>query len=322
MELAHAGVGYVEVEEVIRSSLLAQGLAVAEEFHLGQVGVHGDLGHVLHAIHIALAADVNEGIVAQPGLVGIEGVLLVLAVDGHQTLVVLAVLATLGTVVGAEVEHVPHMGGPDVLAGEQLLDQLFVEEGLIFLGVVTLGGLGGVPVQGFAAVLGHAHRDVGVLGVELIEPGAVHGGVAAVPAEVVVPAHHVGDLDVLSIHAAHGHDGHGGEAGLVHLMHQIVQNAMVLQQVGILGTLHGDLVGETPHHDGGVVVVLGDQFLHLGDGVLAALGHVLGDVGDLSPILSKIFSFVPIPRQNSSGSDNSILLTRANNGYNDFCFYS
>ena len=44
-----------------------------------------------------------------------------------------------------------------------------------------------------------------------------------------------------------------------------------------------NLVAETPDHDGCVVVVLNDQLLHLGDGVLAAAGHMLGDVGDLRP---------------------------------------
>ena len=32
-----------------------------------------------------------------------------------------------------------------------------------------------------------------------------------------------------------------------------------------------------------MIVALGDELLHLGDGILPALGHVLGDIGDLGP---------------------------------------
>ena len=58
---------------------------------------------------------------------------------------------------------------------------------------------------------------------------------------------------------------------------------MVHQQIGVLGTVHGDLVAQAPEADGGVVVALGDELGHLRHGILPALGHVLGDVGDLRP---------------------------------------
>ena len=135
----------------------------------------------------------DEGLVAEPCLVGIEGVLLVLAVDGDQALVVLAVFAALRPGIGTEVEHIPAMGGPDIGTGEQLLDQFFVVVGLVFLGVVTLCRIGGVPVQCLTAVFADTDGDVGVFGVEIIQPGAVHIGLAAVPAEIVVVADKVGN---------------------------------------------------------------------------------------------------------------------------------
>ena len=49
------------------------------------------------------------------------------------------------------------------------------------------------------------------------------------------------------------------------------------------GALHRDLVGKSAGDDGGVVVCLGDQFLHLRDGVLDAVGHMAGGIGDLRP---------------------------------------
>ena len=118
---------------------------------------------------------------------------------------------------------------------------------------------------------------------ELIEPGAVHGGIAAVPTEVMVVGNGIGDVDILLIHIAHGNNCHGGGTGLVQLVAQIVENMVVLQQIGILGILHGDLVGQTPDNDGGMVVILDDQLLHLVDGVLAAAGHMLGNIGNFRP---------------------------------------
>ena len=57
---------------------------------------------------------------------------------------------------------------------------------------------------------------------------------------------------------------------------------MVLKQI-LGGAADGDLVGKTPNNDRCVVVVLGDEFLHLGDGVLTAGGHVTGNIGDFCP---------------------------------------
>ena len=128
----------------------------------------------------------DEGLIGKPGLVCIEGVLLILPVDGDQSLVVLAVFTAFGPGIGTEVEHVPHMGCPEVLPGEELLYEFLMVVCLILLGVIPLDGLRGVPVQGLAAVLGAADGTVRILLMELIEPGTVHGGLPAVPAEVVV----------------------------------------------------------------------------------------------------------------------------------------
>ncbi|MBR6607303.1 MAG: hypothetical protein IKK98_01365, partial [Oscillospiraceae bacterium] len=45
-----------------------------------------------------------------------------------------------------------------------------------------------------AAVLGTADRDGGMGLVEIVEPGTVHGGVTAVPAEVMVVGNGIRDL--------------------------------------------------------------------------------------------------------------------------------
>ena len=196
---------------------------------------------------------------------------------------VLAVFAALVAGIGAEVEHVPAVGGPDEFPGEELADQFLVVMGLVFLGIVALLGVGGVPVQGLAAVFADAHAHVGVLLVELVEPGAVHVRVAAVPAEIVVEAAKVGDGQVFRVHGAVRKGRQGGQADGIHLMHQVVEDPVVFQQIGILFALHGDLVAQAPHADGGVVIALGHKLGHLADGVFPAAGHVLGDIGDLRP---------------------------------------
>ena len=98
---------------MICGGFLAQADAVGEQLHLGLVGIDGNAAGVLHPVDVPLAADVHEGLVAEPGLVGVEGILLILAVEGDQALVVHAVFAALVAAVGGKVEHVPHVGGPD-----------------------------------------------------------------------------------------------------------------------------------------------------------------------------------------------------------------
>ena len=98
----------------------------------------------------------------------------------------------------------------------------------------------------------------------------------------------VGDADVLGIHGTHGDNRHGGGTGLVHLMAQVVEDAVIFQKI-IVDTAHGNLIGKTPDHDGRMVVVLGNQLLHLADGVLTAGGHMLGNVGNFSPDHQTLF---------------------------------
>ena len=278
-----ACIGHIKVEEVVCCFLHAERYAVGKQFHGLLVGVNSNLGHILYPIHVALAAQVDKGLVAEPCLVGIEGILLILTVEGHKALMVLAVFAALIPGVSAKVEHIPHMGSPHKLPGEQLLDQLLMVVGLVFLGVITLGGVGGMPVQRFAAILRTANGNIGVLSVEVIEPGAVHRGVTAVPAKIVVVGNHVRNLDVGRIDGTGRNRRNGGQSGLVHFVAQIVEDVVVFQQIGVSVALHGNLIGQAPNHDGGVIIVLRNQFGHLGNGVFPAGGHVVGDVGNFCP---------------------------------------
>ena len=134
------------------------------------------------------------------------------------------------------------------------------------------------------AVLGDADADVGVLGVELVQPGPVLLHLAAVPAEVVVVALHVGDLVHGPVGGGHGHVGDGGQAGGIQLVGQLVQLMVVGHQL-VGDAADEDLIGNAPEADGGVVVVLDDQLRQLADAVLVGAGVLVehADEGDLRP---------------------------------------
>ena len=66
-------------------------------------------------------------------------------------------------------------------------------------------------------------------------------------------------------------------------MNHVVEKAVVVQHVLLVLRRDGDFVRHAPADDGRMIVVLLNQFLHLADGVRAAVGHVLADVGDFRP---------------------------------------
>src|SRR5699024_9332868 len=83
----------------------------------GAVGVGGDVPRAGGAGHKAAAADVDHGLGGPVSLVDVEGVLLDVAVVGDKALVIAALDAALVAAVGGEVEHSPHVGGPQVGTG-------------------------------------------------------------------------------------------------------------------------------------------------------------------------------------------------------------
>ena len=83
--------------------------------------------------------------------------------------------------------------------------------------------------------------------------------------------------------AAHGIAGQRGQAGGVHLVAQVVQLPVIVEHIGLVLGGDGDLIGDAPADDAGVVVVLADQLFHLADGVGTAIGQMLRNIGDLRP---------------------------------------
>ena len=266
-------------------SLLADFLAVDVQHNGVLVGVDLDLGGLACALCMAAAGDVDHGQLGPVCLVDKVAVLLGLAVNGHQALVVAACNAALVAGSTAKVEHVPAVGSPHPGTILEHLSQMLVVQCLILLGVVLALGIVAVPVDdALGAVLGDADADVGVLGVELVQPGAVLLHLAAVPAEVVVVALYIGNVMHGAVNRGVGDVGNGGETGGIQLTYQLLQVVVVVHQL-LADAADQDLVGQAPEHDGGVVVVLDDQLGHLVTAVLVSGGVLLKDAdeGDLSP---------------------------------------
>ena len=72
-------------------------------------------------------------------------------------------------------------------------------------------------------------------------------------------------------------------------MRQFVQGAVVFQQLLIDSRRSGNFVGQSPNSNAGVVVVLDDEFFHLGQRVGAPVVHVHRDVGDFRPNHDTLF---------------------------------
>ena len=119
---------------------------------------------------------------------------------------------------------------------------------------------------------------------ELIQPRAVVLDLAAVPAKVVVVAFQIGDVVHGALGRGVGNMGDGSQAGRVKLLDQLLQVVMAIDQL-LTDAADEDLIGDAPEHDGGVVVVLNDQLLHLLTAML--MGSVTGleyaDEGNLGP---------------------------------------
>ena len=196
---------------------------------------------------------------------------------------VLSVFTAFVAGICSEVKHIPYVGCPQIFSGVKLFDQFFMVICLIFFCVIPLIRIGSMPVQCFAAVLAAADRNVRMSFVEVIKPRPVHRSISAVPSEIVVVGYYVRDLDVRIVYAAGGKTCDGSQACLVHFVNQIVQDPVIFQKILIGLAAHGDFIGKSPHNNGGMIVVLHDQFLHLGNGVLASFRHVGGDVRNLCP---------------------------------------
>ena len=156
--------------------------------------------------------------------------------------------------------------------------------GLVFLGVVVPAGMLGMEVgHTLCAVFAVAQGALGEAQVEEANPQVIQEAAGHIPAQVQVPADHIGDVCRPIEGAAHGIAGQGGEAGGIHLVIQVVDDVVIVQHILFVLGGDGNLVGHAPAHDAGVVVVLLHQLFGLADGILPTVGHMLADIGNLCP---------------------------------------
>ena len=125
----------------------------------------------------------DEGFLAPICLVDVEAVLLCLAVEGHQALMVHARLATLISGIRREVEHIPKMGRPHERTFFEEFQHILIVLALIFLALVAPAGVGAVEIgHTLAAVLRVAQTAVGIDRVEEVHPQLVQEHTRHIPA--------------------------------------------------------------------------------------------------------------------------------------------
>ena len=278
-----AGDGHIENKHFVAFFRFDQ-VSVLVQRNFRQVGVYSDLGHILRAVHIAAAAGMYKGLLAPVGLVQVEGVLLDFAVKGDKSFLVLAVFASLIAAIGSKVEHIPDMGRPQPRAVGNHFCHVLVVDALVGFGIVALFGVGalvgGVCVR---AVLRKTDAAVGIFGVVGIKKVVVLVQFTQIPAKIQVVAVHIGDFQNRAGNLQHKDIRHRGRAGRVELVRQIIQGAVVFQQLLIDSRCGSNFVGQPPNGNTGMVVVLNNQFFHLGQRVGAPVVHMHRDVGDLGP---------------------------------------
>ena len=232
----------------------------------------------------------HKGLLAPVGLIQVEGVLLDFAVKGDKPLLVFAVFAALVAPVGGKVEHIPDMGCPQPRAVSNHFCHMLVVDALVGFGIVVFFGVGALVGRvGVCAILRKTDAAVGVFGVVGVKKVVVLVKLTQIPAKIQVIAVHIGNFQNRAGDFQHKDIRHRGRAGRVELVCQIVEGAVVFQQFLIDSRCGSDFVGQPPHGNAGVVVVLDDQFFHLGQRVGAPIVHVHRDVGNFRPNYDTLF---------------------------------
>ena len=267
------------------------------------VGVHRDVGHRVGALGVAAAGDVGDRLLAPIGFVEEEVVLLYLPVEGHQTLRVGAADIAFVANRGTEVEHVPDEGTEKVRLGSDrgVIDLMNVAR--VFLRLITdaprTGRVAGADVAALwvvrvvgqgrpSSVLADAQRLGRVQCMKSVKvlPELTFVG-TVVPEEVTVYGvrvcnrpgldrrrldHHVvDDVALLRKRCRAARVFRLGER-----LKAVQQRLDIVVGIRLAGDDRDDghLIADRPQADGGVVVLLADQFLQLLARVSAEAGRL------------------------------------------------
>ena len=251
----------------------------------GLIGVelHGD--GLRGVLGVALSTEIDERLAAPVRLVEIEGFLFDPAVHADKPLVVAPGGSAFISCRTAEIKHVPDMGGPEIGTFHEDFGHVLMIFRLIALGVVAAFRLIRLPCDdALRAVFRQTEADFGILPVKFIQPFFVFLIASAVPAKVVIIAFDVRDAVERAVHGEHADMGNRRQAAGVKLLHKSVQIPVVFHKSGLFSG-DGDLVGNSPEADGGMVIILVDQIGHLKAAVVVSLRIVAlaADVGNLCP---------------------------------------
>ena len=182
------------------------------------------------------------------------------------------------------------MGRPQPRAVSNHFCHVLVIDALVGFGIVALFGVGAlVGGVGVRAVLRKTDAAVRVFGVVGVKKVIVLVKLAQVPAKIQVVAVHIGNFQNRAGDLQHKDVRHRGRTGRVKTVRQFVQGAVVFQQLLIDSRRSGNFVGQSPNGNAGVVVVLHDEFFHLGQRVGAPVVHMHRDVGDFRPDDKSLF---------------------------------
>ena len=193
-------------------------------------------------------------------------------------------LAALISGIGSKVEHIPEVSCPHEGTLVKEIKHILIVNALIFLRLISSLRVGGVKVRHtLAAVLGVAESTVGVTLVEVVNPQIVKPHKGSVPAEIKIPAYNIRKVSNRVKGSAHSIARKGGGTAGVHLVNKIVKDLMVFHHILLILGGYGNLVGDTPNADRGVVIALYNKLLHLADGIFSTVRHMLGNIGDLCP---------------------------------------
>ena len=273
-------------EQEHRSALHGAKLAsVQQQGDLRGVAVHLNGHGGGGVLEVAFAADIDERFLTPAGFVEIERLLFLFAVKGHKTLVVAPLNAALVADVHGKVKHIPQPRCPDIGALLQGAVGFFVDDGLVFFGVVLNFGGGAVPAQhSFCAVFADGHRDIGNLPVAFVTERAMILDRALIPALVLVVGGHIGHAEQPAGCRSHADIGNAGQTAGVKLLTQLVK-AMDNVEHSLALAADADFIGNAPEADGGVVVVLQNQLPHLTEQVFVGgrVGNVQANKGNLRP---------------------------------------
>ena len=142
--------------------------------HFRLVGKYRNIPFLGAAAHKPLRANMYHGFFAPPGPVHIEGILFDLPIKGHQTLAVQTLDTAFISGICRKVEHIPHMGCPQIGSlGKGFQHFLVIKYG-IFFRIVMVKRLGAMPMgHMIRTVLRNAICQIRIGGMEIIETRTV-----------------------------------------------------------------------------------------------------------------------------------------------------